>query len=39
MRIGNKHFDYIFLFLLIAIIIGLPYGIWTYDRQVWYNKL
>ena len=39
MRIGNKHLDYLFLFLLIAIIVGLPYGIWTYDRQVWQNKI
>ncbi|TES89491.1 MAG: hypothetical protein E3J94_06355 [Desulfobacteraceae bacterium] len=39
MRIGNKHLDLIFLFLLITIIVGLPYGIWTYDRQVWQNKI
>ncbi len=39
MRIGNKNLDFIFLFLLIAIVVGLPYGIWTYDRQVWQNKI
>ncbi len=39
MRIGNKHLDFIFIFLLIVIIIGLPIGLWTYDRQVWQNKI
>ena len=39
MRIGNKHLDFIFLFVLIAIVVGLPYGIWTYDRRVWQNKI
>ncbi len=39
MRIGNKHLDLIFLFLLITIIVGLPYGIWTYDRHVWQKKI
>lgn len=39
MRVGNKNLDIIFLFLLIMIIVGLPYGLWTYDRQVWQNKI
>ena len=39
MRVGNKNLDIIFLFLLITIIVGLPYGLWTYDRQVWQNKI
>ncbi len=39
MRISNKHLDYIFLFLLIAIVVGLPYGIWSYDRQVWQKRI
>ena len=39
MRVGNKNLDIIFFFLLITIIVGLPYGLWTYDRQVWQNKI
>jgi heme/copper-type cytochrome/quinol oxidase subunit 2 len=39
MRIGNKHLDLIFYFLLILVVVGLPYGIWTYDRQVWQDKI
>lgn len=39
MRTGNKHLDFIYLFILIAIIVGLPYGLWTYDRQVWQDKI
>ncbi len=39
MRIDNKHMDYFYFFLLIIIIAGLPYGIWTYDRHVWQNKI
>jgi len=39
MRFENKHLDVVFLFLLGVVIIGLPYGIWTYDLRVWQNKI
>jgi heme/copper-type cytochrome/quinol oxidase subunit 2 len=39
MRAGNKYLDFLFLLLLAIIIVGLPYGIRTYDRQVWQKKI
>jgi heme/copper-type cytochrome/quinol oxidase subunit 2 len=39
MRIDNKHIDFFYFFLLVLIVIGLPYGIWTYDQQVWQKKI
>jgi len=39
MRADNKYLDVFFLLLLIVIIIGLPYGIQTYDRQLWQKKI
>ena len=39
MRADNKYLDFLFLLLLAIIIVGLPYGIRTYDRQVWQKKI
>ena len=39
MRADNKYLDLLFLLLLAIIIVGLPYGIRTYDRQVWQKKI
>jgi len=39
MRADNKYLDVFFLLLLAVIIIGLPYGIRTYDHQVWQKKI
>lgn len=39
MRSVNKYLDLLFLLLLALIIIGLPYGIRAYDRQVWQKKI
>jgi heme/copper-type cytochrome/quinol oxidase subunit 2 len=39
MRADNKYLDVLFLLLLAVVIIGLPYGIRTYDRQVWQKKM
>lgn len=39
MRIVNKYQDLINLLLLIIIIVGLPFGIWIYDREVWKRKI
>jgi len=39
MRVDNKYLDVLFLLLLAVIIIGLPYGIRTYDRLVWQKKI
>ena len=39
MRIGNKHFDFFLLGILILVIVGLPVGIRTYDHQVWREKI
>jgi heme/copper-type cytochrome/quinol oxidase subunit 2 len=39
MRVDNKYLDFLFLLLLAIIIVGLPYGIRTYDRQVWQKKI
>ncbi len=35
MHIRDKSLDLIFLFSLILTIVGLPFGIRAYDRQVW----
>ena len=39
MRSDNKYLDVLFLLLLAVVIIGLPYGIRTYDRLVWQKKI
>jgi heme/copper-type cytochrome/quinol oxidase subunit 2 len=39
MRAVNKYLDVLFLLLLVVIVIGLPYGLRTYDRQVWQKKI
>jgi cytochrome c oxidase subunit 2 len=39
MRIDQKKLDVFFLFLLIAALIGLPAGIWVYDRHLWQEKI
>ena len=39
MRADNKYLDLFFLLLLAIIIVGLPYGIWTYDHHVWQKKI
>jgi len=36
---NNEKLDFLFLILLITIIVGLPYAIRTYDRQVWQDKI
>ena len=39
MRIDRKKIDLLYLFILILIIIAVPFGIRTYDRQVWQKKI
>jgi heme/copper-type cytochrome/quinol oxidase subunit 2 len=39
MRIVKKYQDLINLLLLLVIIVGLPFGIWIYDREVWEGKI
>ena len=39
MRIDGKKIDLLYLFILILIIIAMPFGIRTYDRQVWQKKM
>ena len=35
MRIGKKNLDIMFLLLIILIILGLPFGILTYEHKFW----
>ena len=39
MRIIKKYLDLIYLLLLILMVVGLPYYILTYDREVWNGKI
>jgi heme/copper-type cytochrome/quinol oxidase subunit 2 len=39
MRIVKKYQDLINLPLVLIIIVGLPFGIWIYDREVWKGKI
>ena len=39
MRVDSKYLDFFYLILLVTIIVGLPYGIRTYDRQMWQKKI
>jgi hypothetical protein len=39
MHIRDKSLDLIFLFSLILTIVGLPFGIRAYDRQVWKKNI
>lgn len=39
MRIDNKKIDLLLLLLFVLVILGLPFGIWTYDRHVRQGKL
>ena len=39
MHIRDKFLDLIFLFSLILTIVGLPFGIRAYDRQVWKKNI
>ena len=39
MGINHKKLDFIYLLLLILTIVGLPFGIQLYDRQVWDAKV
>jgi len=39
MRVDSKHLDFLYLILLVTIVVGLPYLIWTYDHQVWQDKI
>jgi heme/copper-type cytochrome/quinol oxidase subunit 2 len=35
MRISEKKLDLMLLFLLLVVVLGLPFGILTYDRYFW----
>jgi heme/copper-type cytochrome/quinol oxidase subunit 2 len=39
MEIDQKRIDVVFLVLIIGVLIGLPLGIWSYDHQVWRQKI
>ena len=39
MRMNNKKTDRVLLIIFGLVIVGLPLGIWTYDRHVWQEKL
>ena len=39
MYINQKRIDFFFLILIVLILIGLPLVIWSYDYQVWRNKV
>ena len=39
MHIDNKKIDWVLLVVFVLVILGLPFGIWTYDRHVWQGKL
>ena len=39
MRVNTNKVDIVLLFLLLAVIAGLPLGIWAYDRHVWMEKI
>ncbi len=39
MRMDQKKVDFIWLILVLSIVIGLPIGIWIYNRHVWQDKI
>ncbi len=39
MNTNQKRIDCFFLILIILVLIGLPLGIWSYDYQVWREKV
>ena len=39
MRTGNKKLDLFFLFVLVVIVVGLPFGISFYDEYISSTKI
>ena len=39
MGISNRKLDVIYFILLILTVVGVPFGIWHYDRKVWDENL